>query len=90
MTLEQYVAYLATFSVFTFILYVSDKKRAIKGAWRIRESLLLALSFFGGAYGGYLAMHIVRHKTRKPLFHVIHCLAIAWQTALLIYLIANR
>ena len=86
MTIEQYVAVLAVIGVVTFAVYAIDKLKAINGAWRVRESLLLSLSFFGGAFGGYLAMFLVRHKIRKPKFHIVNILGIMWQTALLIVL----
>jgi uncharacterized membrane protein YsdA (DUF1294 family) len=45
---------------------------------RIPEARLLGLSLIGGAVGGLLAMHVVRHKTQKwyfvwglPLFIVL-------------------
>jgi uncharacterized membrane protein YsdA (DUF1294 family) len=87
MTVEQYGAYLAFFSILTFAVYVVDKIKAIKGVWRVRESLLLSLSFFGGAVGGYLAMFIARHKIRKPIFHIVNLIGFAWQAILLIVLL---
>ena len=90
MTVEQYAAFLAVFSIVSFIAYTIDKIKAIRGAWRIRESLLLSLSFFGGAFGGYLAMIVARHKIRKPKFHIINILGIVWQTALLIFLLNQQ
>ena len=65
------------------------KGKAKRGAWRIPEKALLSLSFFGGAVGGYLAMHFVRHKTKKWYFHFVNLLGLAWQALLLVYLIKN-
>ena len=59
-----YGSYLVLLSLITFIAYHSDKKKAEKGKWRTREKTLLLLSFFGGAFGGYPAMLIFRHKTK--------------------------
>ncbi len=87
--LKEYIAYLIVFSIIAFVAYGMDKRRAIKGAWRLPENLLLGFSFFGGGIGGYLAMHIFRHKTRKVKFHIVHILAILWQLALLVVLIKN-
>lgn len=81
---------LAAVSLVTFIFYAVDKSKAKRGVWRISEKTLLLLSFFGGAAGGYLAMHMVHHKTKKWHFHFIHVLALAWQIALLVYLFINR
>ena len=89
MTFERYASYLAVLSVVTFVIYVADKAAAIRHSWRIPEKILLLLSFIGGAVGGSLAMHLVRHKTRKIRFHFINLIGLAWQIALLIYLIDN-
>ena len=59
-----YGGYLILLSLITFIAYHADKKKAEKGKWRTKEKVLLLLSFFGGAFGGYPAMLIFRHKTK--------------------------
>ena len=69
MTLKQivllaYGGYLILLSLITFILYFADKKKAEKKKWRIPEKVLLLCSFLGGAFGGYPAMLIFRHKTK--------------------------
>ena len=69
MTLKQivllaYGGYLILLSLITFILYYADKKKAEKKKWRIPEKVLLLSSFLGGAFGGYPAMLIFRHKTK--------------------------
>lgn len=83
-----YAAFLAATSLITFLLYAVDKKRAVDKKWRIPEKTLLSASFFGGAVGGYLAMQIVRHKTRRWYFHAVNLLGLAWQIGLLAYLFA--
>ena len=69
MTLKQivllaYGGYLILLSLITFILYFVDKKKAEKKKWRIPEKVLLLSSFLGGAFGGYPAMLLFRHKTK--------------------------
>ncbi|MBO4682453.1 MAG: DUF1294 domain-containing protein [Bacilli bacterium] len=59
-----YGGYLILLSLLTFILYYADKKKAEKKKWRIPEKVLLLSSFLGGAFGGYPAMLIFRHKTK--------------------------
>ena len=76
-------------SVLALLAYVVDKVKAQRGAWRIPEKVLLSLSFFGGAMGGYLAMNTVRHKTRKWYFHLVNILGLIWQIILLVYLLQN-
>ena len=84
-----YLIYLTAVSVITFFTYAVDKGKAKRGKWRISEKALLSLSFFGGALGGYLAMNLVRHKTKKWYFHFVHIVGLIWQMALLAYLCAN-
>ena len=84
-----YLIYLIVLSLITFFVYVTDKKKAQKGAWRVPEATLLLLSFIGGAVGGYAAMQLARHKTKKWYFHLVNIIGILWQTAVLVYLIAN-
>ena len=59
-----YGGYLILLSLITFILYFADKKKAEKKKWRIPEKVLLICSFLGGAFGGYPAMLLFRHKTK--------------------------
>ena len=84
-----YAAYLVLLSLITFIAYGADKKKAQKGAYRTKEKTLLGLSFFGGAFGGYPAMLIFRHKTKGEhwYFTFVNLLGIAIHTALMILLI---
>lgn len=62
--LLSYGAYLILLSIITFFAYRIDKKKAEKGKWRTKEKTLLLLSLFGGAFGGYPAMLLFRHKTK--------------------------
>ena len=89
MTLTVYTIYLAVLSLAAFTAYALDKRKAEKGAWRTPEAVLLALSFFGGAIGGYSAMNAVRHKTKRWYFHVVNGLGLVWQISLLIFLCLN-
>jgi uncharacterized membrane protein YsdA (DUF1294 family) len=60
-----------------------DKLMSIKGGWRISESKLLLIAFFG-PFGAYAGMLLFRHKTRKvkyllvPAFLVIQLGLIAY------------
>ena len=84
-----YASYLALLSLITFIAYGVDKKKAEKGKWRTKEKTLLLLSFFGGAFGGYPAMLIFRHKTKGEhwYFTAVNLLGLAIHITLLILVI---
>ena len=89
-TLIIYSCILAVMSALAFCFYAADKRKAKKGKWRIPEATLLGFSFFGGALGGYVAMYTVRHKTKHWYFHIVNLLGLAWQIALLVYLVIIR
>lgn len=84
-----YGAYLILLSIITFIAYGADKKKAKDGKYRTKEKTLLLLSFFGGAFGGYPAMLIFRHKTKGEhwYFTAVNLLGLAIHIALILLLI---
>ena len=84
-----FVLYIAVLSVVTFWAYGIDKYRSIKGKWRISEKALMLLSFFGGAFGGFLAMKIFRHKTKHNYFWVVNYIGMALHIAIAL-VIAGR
>ena len=88
-----YGAYLILLSIITFFAYGVDKRKAIKGVYRTKEKTLLTLSFFGGAFGGYPAMLIFRHKTKGEhwYFTFVNILGLLLHTGaiIVIYLFVN-
>ncbi len=62
------IAYLLIMNVIGFAMMGIDKKRAIRGAWRISEASLFLTAFLGGALGCILGMGHFRHKTRHWYF----------------------
>ena len=83
-----YILYLLAIGLVTFLAYALDKRRAKKGKWRISEKALLTLSLLGGAFGGFLAMRLLHHKTRREhwYFTVFNLLGIALHAATLVLL----
>ena len=73
--------FLGGMSLVTLTVYGLDKAKARARRWRIPESVLLLLSFFGGAAGGLLGMLIFRHKTRRWYFWAVNLAALGWQLA---------
>lgn len=53
-----------------FLLYGLDKRRAIRGEWRIPEKTLLMGTWLMGGVGAYLGMKRFRHKTRHLAFRI--------------------
>ncbi len=60
--------YLVVINVAGFAVMGIDKKRAIRGAWRISEASLFLTALLGGALGCILGMRHFRHKTKHWYF----------------------
>ena len=75
-------AWLAT-TAFTVLLFGWDKRQAAKDGRRVPESRLLWASFFSLGLGGWLAIALWRHKSRKRSFQVKLALVTALDAALL-------
>lgn len=85
-----FVIYLLVVNLLTFIVFGTDKWKAVHGKWRIRESTLLGLSLIGGAAGGLCAMYLFRHKIRKIRFKIGLPVMLILQAALLLYFCIGR
>lgn len=70
------ILWILVMSVLAFVCFGVDKKRAVKHAWRIRESTLLMLALAGGAPGAYLGMKVFHHKTKHLKFRILVPLAL--------------
>lgn len=81
-----YLLAILIMSLITLFVYFADKRRAIKKRWRIKESVLLSCSFFGGAIGGLMGLYLVRHKTKHWYFVVINWVSLVIQIYLFFYL----
>lgn len=57
-------------NVISFSMYGIDKYRAFNNLWRIRESVLLAVTWLMGGVGAWLGMRVFRHKTKHRLFRL--------------------
>lgn len=55
-------------SLADFVLMGVDKRRAKRGAWRVKERTFFLLALLGGSPGALLAMWAFRHKTRHWYF----------------------
>ncbi len=83
--MKWFMYYLLLINIVTLILYGVDKRKAIKGAWRIPEKTLILTAVIGGSVGALAGMMLFRHKTRKakfkvgvPVIFVVQCIALAF------------
>ena len=60
--------YLIGINLAGFIIMGVDKKRAIRGAWRISEASFFLTALLGGSLGCILGMQHFRHKTKHWYF----------------------
>ncbi len=68
--MELLLVYLSLVNVTAFFLMLADKKKAVKGKWRIPEKTLLGFCAIGGSLGGLLGMRMFRHKTKHLRFSI--------------------
>lgn len=80
---------LGLMSIITFFFYLADKQKAKKGAWRVRESTLLLLSFLGGSIGAMLGMFLLRHKTQHAKFLILVPLSLLLHVALVVFMLVK-
>lgn len=45
-----------------------DKRKAVKGKWRISEKMLFCVSLVGGSIGTLVGMYLFHHKTKHWYF----------------------
>ena len=87
MTLSSlFTIYWAVLNLAGFAMMGIDKKRAIRGAWRISEASLFLTALLGGALGCTLGMHCFHHKTRHWYFRYGLPAILSLQLFLWIYL----
>lgn len=63
-----FFVYLLFLNILGFALMGIDKRKAIKGAFRIPEATLFIVAFIGGSIGSIAGMYTFRHKTRHFSF----------------------
>ncbi len=69
-----------------YVIMGVDKKRAIRGAWRISEASLFTVALLGGALGCTLGMNHFRHKTKHWYFKYGMPAIFLLQVCLLVFL----
>ena len=88
-TIKNIVIYLILINFIAFLSMYIDKKKAIKGKWRIKESTLLMLALVGGSIGAIIGMYAFHHKTQKPRFFLGIPIIIVLQILIFILLVVK-
>lgn len=83
-TIQNVIIYIVLINIIAFGAMYWDKKRAIKGKWRIKENTLLLLVLLGGGIGAIAGMYTFRHKTKKMDFVIGFPLILICQIILII------
>ena len=65
---QNILIYLLVINLFGFFIMWLDKRKAIKGSWRIPEKTLFLITALGGGIGTIAGMYTFRHKTQKINF----------------------
>lgn len=60
--------YIILVNLTAFCLMGIDKRKAVKGAFRIPEATLFIIALIGGSIGSIMGMYTFRHKTRHFIF----------------------
>ena len=64
-TIQNIIIYFIIINIIGFFIMWLDKRKAIKGAWRIPEKTLFIITALGGGIGTIAGMYTFRHKTQK-------------------------
>lgn len=84
-TVRNITIYLILINLFGFFIMWLDKRKAIKGSWRIPEKTLFIITALGGGIGTISGMYAFRHKTKKlafvigfPVITILEIIALVW------------
>ena len=67
-TIQNIIIYFIVINIIGFFIMWLDKRKAIKGSWRIPEKTLFIITALGGGIGTIAGMYTFRHKTQKIQF----------------------
>lgn len=82
--------YVCLINIVAFVTMAVDKRRAVKGKWRIPEKTLLGLAILGGSVGAIAGMYTFRHKTRHRLFTVGLPVILILQLVICLWFMADK
>lgn len=82
---EILIVYLVIINLVGIFIMWSDKHKAKKGAWRIKEKTLFMVALLGGALGTTCGMFWFRHKTKHWYFKYGFSLILIAEAVLLVW-----
>lgn len=85
--MKNIILYLVVINILGFLAMGIDKRRAMKGKWRIPENTLLMFTILGGGIGTIVGIYVFRHKTQKAKFTVGMPAILILEVLLIIYLL---
>jgi len=66
--IELFLAFFVSVNILTFVLYVIDKRQAVKNKWRISECILIFFTLSCGGIGAFIATRFTKHKMNTRIF----------------------
>lgn len=81
--------YLLIINALAFALMLIDKRKAVKGRWRIPEKVLLGAAIAGGSLGCLSGMYAARHKTKHLQFSIGVPVVFTIQAIILVFICSN-
>lgn len=87
--MKYFILFLLITNLITFIVFGIDKRKAVKGRWRIPEKTLLLMGLVFGSVGQLLGMKVFRHKTNKWYFWFCGMLSLAVQIVIIYKIFTN-
>ncbi|MCR4651093.1 MAG: DUF1294 domain-containing protein [Lachnospiraceae bacterium] len=81
------ITYLILINILGYIMMWTDKRRAVKHAYRIPEANLFVIALLGGSIGSIAGMYIFHHKTRHWYFVIGMPLILLIQIILILLLL---
>lgn len=81
------ITYLLVINLIGFIVMFIDKRKAVKGSWRIPEKTLLFIALLGGSIGTIAGMYLFKHKTKKLRFTIGFPVILLTEIIISIYLL---
>ena len=89
-TIQNIIIYFIIINIIGFFIMWLDKRKAIKGAWRIPEKTLFIITALGGGIGTIAGMYTFRHKTQKLGFVIGFPFITILEIITIVYLLLSR